>query len=123
MVRRRPRLPGAGAAAKPPAPPSVPVSDDAIDVRVLPATVFVERTDAGQLLNCDLVVCNTSSASFVLGEIKASVYDRAVASIFPTHGADQHHRRTRSALSGSRRRAQPTRRNNALDERKRALDD
>jgi hypothetical protein len=77
-----PRQPGSGAAAEPPAPPAAPVPDDAIDVRVLPATVFVERTDAGQLLNCDLAVRNASPASFVLGEIEASVYDRAGALVF-----------------------------------------
>lgn len=82
-----PRLPGSGATAEPPAPPAVPVPDDAIDVRVLPATVFVERTGAGQLLNCDLVVRNTSSASFVLGEIEASVYDRAGALVFRKFGS------------------------------------
>jgi hypothetical protein len=66
---------------EPPAVPA-PVSDDAIHVRVLPATVFVEHTDAGTLLNCDLVVRNASSSTFALAQIEASVYDRAGALVF-----------------------------------------
>lgn len=49
---------------------------------MLPATVFVEHTEAGLLLNCDLGVRNTSPSSFVLTEIEASVYDRAGALVF-----------------------------------------
>jgi hypothetical protein len=73
---------GSVAAAAPAALPAAPIPDDAIGVRVLPATVFVEHTDAGPLLNCDLVVRNTSSASFVVTEIEASVYDRSGALVF-----------------------------------------
>jgi hypothetical protein len=73
---------GAGTAVAPSAAPVAPVPENAITVRVLPVTVFVERTDAGALLNCDLIVRNASSSTFALAEIEASVYNRAGALVF-----------------------------------------
>jgi hypothetical protein len=68
--------------AAPPPAPVVPVPASSITVDVLPATVWIERTDNGLLLNCDLVVENASQASFELVEIEASVFDRSDALVF-----------------------------------------
>jgi len=56
--------------------PVTPVPDGAITVRVLPAPAYVELRDGAQLVNCDLLVTNTSAADWTLTDLQVSVFDR-----------------------------------------------
>lgn len=61
-----------------PAPVTL-VPDGAITVRVLPAPAYVELRDGAQLVNCDLLVTNTSDADWTLTALQVSVFDRGGA--------------------------------------------
>jgi peptidase M23-like protein len=73
--------PAAPAAPTPVAPalpaPVAPIPDGAITVRVLPAPTYVELRDGEQLVNCDLLVTNTSTADWTLIDLQVSAFDRA----------------------------------------------
>ncbi|MBA3539998.1 MAG: M23 family metallopeptidase [Deltaproteobacteria bacterium] len=75
-------------AATPPAPaPASPlapviVAANAITIAVAPDPTYIERTDGAQLVNCDLVVRNTSAVAFTLSELEVSVFDRTGALVF-----------------------------------------
>ena len=73
--------PAAPAAPTPVAPalpaPVAPIPDGAITVRVLPAPTYVELRDGEQLVNCDLLVTNTSTADWKLIDLQVSAFDRA----------------------------------------------
>lgn len=65
-----------------PAPVPTPVADGAITVQVRPAPAYIEIGDHGQLVNCDLVVSNTSTVDWTLSKLQVSVFDRTGALAF-----------------------------------------
>jgi hypothetical protein len=58
------------------------VAADSLELAIGPNPIFLERTDGALLLNCDLIVRNTSSEPFKLSEVELSVFDRAGAVVF-----------------------------------------
>jgi murein DD-endopeptidase MepM/ murein hydrolase activator NlpD len=65
----------------PPKPPAT-VAANAIQLEIGPKPVYLERTDSALLVNCDLIVRNTSSEPFKLSEIELSVFDRTGTLVF-----------------------------------------
>jgi len=61
--------------APPPAPAAA--ADAPIRVTIQPRPAYVEISDGAQLVNCDLVVENTSAATWTLAQLEVSVFDRA----------------------------------------------
>ncbi len=68
-------------AAPAPAPPRR-IDGGTIAVTILPAPAYIEVADHAQLVNCDLIVKNSSPVAFTLGEIEVSVFDRAGTLVF-----------------------------------------